>query len=74
MDFNKEKCLKLMRESENLPHVNRSESFPKSPENMLGLVDIFDVPKSEKSIIENSVRNNSRNNSSVIFLNNKTNI
>ena len=26
---------------ENLPHVNRSESFPKSPENMLGLVDTF---------------------------------
>jgi len=59
---------------EKIPHVNRSESFPKSPENMLGLVEIFDVPKSEKPIIQNSVRNNSTNSSSIIFLNNVTNI
>jgi len=55
-------------------YVNRSESFPKSPENMLGVVDTFDIPKSEKSIIENSVINNLTNSSSVIFLNNETDI
>jgi hypothetical protein len=59
---------------ENISHWNQSESFPQSPANMLGLVDTFDVPMSEKSIIENSVINNSTNSSSVIFLNNETNI
>lgn len=37
---------------------------------MLGLVDTFNVPISEKSVIENSVINNSTNSSSVTFLNN----
>ena len=59
---------------QNLPHVNRSASFPKSSENMLGLVDTFDVPMSEKSIIKNSVINNLTNSSSVIFLNDEKNI
>jgi hypothetical protein len=58
----------------NLPHWNQSESFPQSPANMLGLVNTFVVPMSEKSILENSVINNSKNSSSVIFLNNETNI
>lgn len=54
----------------NLPHWNKSESFPQSPANMLGLVDTFDFPRSEKSIIENYVINNL----TIIFLNNETNI
>ena len=58
----------------NIPHVNQSEAFPQSPANMLGLVDTFDVPVSEKSIVENSVLNNSTNSSSVLFLNNEKNI
>ncbi len=58
----------------NIPHWNQSEAFPQSPANMLGLVDTFDVPVSEKSIVENSVLNNSTNSSSVIFLNNEKNI
>ena len=56
----------------NLPHVNRSESFPQSADNTLGVVDAFDVPISEKSIIENAVRGNSTH--SIVFLNNEKNI
>ncbi len=35
-----------------LPHLNQSEAFSQSPANMVGLVDAFDVPMSEKSIIK----------------------
>ena len=59
---------------ENFPHANKSESFPETPVNMLGLVDTFDVPPSEKSIIQDSILNNSTNSSSIIFINNETNI
>lgn len=59
---------------ENIPHWNQSEAFPQSPANMLGLVDAFDVPVSEKSIVEDSVLNNLTNSSSVVFINNGKNI
>ena len=59
---------------ENLNHVNRSETFPQSPANVLGVVDSFDVPESEKSIVQESILNNSTNTSSVLFFNDETNI
>ena len=52
------------------PHV----AFPQSPANTLGLVDEFDVPISEKMIVQNAVENNCTNTSNVIFINNQTNI
>lgn len=42
--------------------------------NILGLVDQFDVPISEKMIVQNIVENNCTNSSNVIFINKKTNI
>ena len=59
---------------EKFPHANKSESFPETPGNMLGLVDTIDVPPSEKPIIQDSILNNSTNSSSIIFINNETNI
>ena len=41
---------------------------------MLGLVDLFDVPSYEKSIIQNAIENNCTNASNVVFINNVTNV
>ena len=48
--------------------------LPESPANTLGLVDEFDVPISEKKIVQNAVENNCTNTSGVIFINNETNV
>jgi hypothetical protein len=52
---------------------------PKSSRNVLHIVDLcvvdcYDVPISEKMIVQNAVENNCTNTSSVIFINNETNI
>ena len=57
-----------------LSNLNPNAVFPESPANTLGLVDGFDVPISEKMIVQNAVENNCTNTSSVIFINNETNI
>jgi hypothetical protein len=57
-----------------LSNLNPNAAFPKSPANTLGLVDEFDVPISEKIIVQNGVENNCTNTSNVIFINNETNI
>ena len=57
-----------------LSNLNPNAVFPESPANILGLVDEFDVPISEKMIVQNAVKNNCTNTSSVIFINNETNI
>ena len=57
-----------------LSNLDPNASFPQSPANTLGLVDEFDVPISEKMIVQNAVENNCTNTSSVIFINNETNI
>jgi hypothetical protein len=57
-----------------LSNLNSNAIFPQSPANTLGLVDEFDVPISEKMIVQNAVENNCTNTSSVIFINNETNI
>lgn len=57
-----------------LSNLNPNGVFPESPANTLGLVDVFDVPISKKMIVQNAVENNCTNTSSVIFINNETNI
>jgi len=57
-----------------LSNLDPNASFPQSPANTLGLVDEFDVPISEKMIVQNAVENNCTNTSNVIFINNETNI
>ena len=57
-----------------LSNLNPNAVFPQSPANTLGLVDEFDVPISEKMIVQTAVENNCTNTSSVIFINNETNI
>lgn len=61
----------VLGENNNQPHWNASESFPKTPANMLGIVDLFDVPFGEKPIIENSIKNNVQIGSPVIIINNQ---
>jgi len=57
-----------------LSNLDSNAAFPQSPANTLGLVDEFDVPISEKMIVQNAVENNCTNTSNVIFINNETNI
>jgi len=57
-----------------LSNIDPNAAFPQSPANTLGLVDEFDVPISEKKIVQNAVENNCTNTSNVIFINNETNI
>ena len=53
-----------------LENLNPTASLPQSPNNMLGAVDNFDVPSSEKAFMEASVLKGSQNNTNIIFLNN----
>ena len=53
-----------------LENLNPTASLPRSPNNILGAVDSFDVPSSEKAFMEASVLEGSKNNTSIIFLNN----
>lgn len=57
-----------------LSNLDPNAAFPQIPANILGLVDEFDVPISEKMIVQNAVENNCTNTSNVIFINNETNI
>jgi len=57
-----------------LSNLNPNGVFPQSPANTLNLVDEFDVPISEKMIVQNAVENNCTNTLSIIFINNETNI
>lgn len=57
-----------------ISNLNLNAVFPQSPANTLGLVDEFDVPISEKMIVQNVIENNCTNISSLIFINNETNI
>lgn len=57
------------------PHIDLTAPFPESPDNVLGLVDEFDVPSSEKSIMENETRQSlTTSESSIIFINNIKNV
>lgn len=53
-----------------LENLNPTASLPESPNNILGAVDNFDVPSSEKAFMEASVLKGSQNNTNIIFLNN----
>lgn len=59
-----------------IPDLKQSANFPQSPDNVVGLVDCFDVPVIEKRSIQSSVINGhqSHNSRNLIFLNNVTNI
>ena len=57
-------------ETSELENLNPTASFPQSPNNVLGVVDNFDVPSSEKAFMEASVLKGSQNNTNIIFLNN----
>lgn len=53
-----------------LENLNPTASLPQSPNNVLGAVDNFDVPSSEKAFMEGSILKGSQNNTNIIFLNN----
>jgi hypothetical protein len=57
-----------------LESLNPNAPLPESPDNMLGLIDNFDVPVSEKSLMEGAIINASKNDTNLIFINNNTNI
>ena len=49
--------------------VNPNAFFPESPDNVLGLVDNYDVPLSEKNSMKDSVLGGSQSSRNIIFLN-----
>jgi hypothetical protein len=53
-----------------IENINLTASLPQSTNNILGLVDNFDVPSSEKAFMEASVLKGSQNNTNITFLNN----
>jgi hypothetical protein len=53
-----------------LENLNPIASLPASSNNILGVVDNFDVPSSEKAFMEASVLKGSQNNTNITFLNN----
>jgi hypothetical protein len=53
-----------------IENINPTASLPQSTNNILGVVDNFDVPSSEKAFMEASVLKGSQNNTSITFLNN----
>lgn len=57
-------------ETRKLENLNPTASLPQSPNNILGAVDNFDVPSSEKAFMTASVLKGSQNNTNIVFLNN----
>lgn len=53
-----------------IENLNPAASLPQLPKNVLGVIDNFDVPFSEKPLMEQSVLKGSENNTNIIFLNN----
>lgn len=53
-----------------IENLDPAAPFAKSPNNVLGLMDLFDVPSSEKAPMEGSVFKSSQNSPNVVFLNN----
>lgn len=58
---------------EKIPHINPDADLPKSPDNVLGLYDLWDVGTPEKSTVSNAITALSGNDKNLIFLNNITN-
>ena len=53
-----------------IENLNPTASLPQSPNKVLGVVDNFDVPSSEKAFMEASVLKGSQNNTDIKFFNN----
>ena len=56
-----------------IPHINPDADLPKSPDNVLGLYDLWDVGTPEKSTVSNAITALSGNDTNLIFLSNITN-
>jgi len=52
-----------------IPHINTDADLPKSPDNGLGLYDLWDVGTPEKSTVSNAIMALSGNDTNLIFLN-----
>ena len=61
-------------ETSQLENLNPNAPMPESRDNILGLVDSFDVPVSEKPLMEGVIIHGSKNDPTLISLNNNTNI
>lgn len=57
-----------------LVNLDANAPLPKSPDNVLGLVDSYDVPLLEKPIMEETILNGSKNDPNLVFINNNRNI
>jgi hypothetical protein len=53
-----------------IENINLTASFPQSTNNILAMVDNFDVPYNEKAFMEASILKGSQNNPNITFINN----
>jgi len=60
--------------TDQLSGIRPDTSLPQSPNNMLTVADLYDVPNMEKFTINDAITNFSKNDTNLIFLNNNTNI
>ena len=59
--------------NEIIPHIRLDAYLPESPNNVLGLYDLWDVGTPEKSTVSNSITAFSGNDTNLVILNNDTN-
>ena len=57
-----------------IPTINKDACFPETPENVLGLVDNFDVPVEEKSTMKQVITKWTKNDNNLVFINDDTNV
>jgi len=57
-----------------LKNLKPDATLPESPNKVLGLIDMFDVPVSKKQLMQEAILNNSKTETKIIFINNETNI
>jgi hypothetical protein len=55
--------------NEIIPHIRPDAYLPESPNNVLGLYDLWDVGTSEKSTVSNTITAFSGNDSNIVILN-----
>lgn len=68
MEYQKKFWSNKAKVNEIIPHI-RPDALPESPNNVLGLYDLWDVGTSEKSTVSNTITTFSENDSNIVILN-----
>ena len=69
MEYQKDFWSNKAKVNEIIPHIRPDAYLPESPNNVLGLYDLWDVGTSEKSTVSNTITAFSGNDSNIVILN-----